>query len=50
VSGKVADYQSAIRPIANRRYAVAQIGNLLYRRLATGLSEIITATVTGLPQ
>src|SRR5690242_6715081 len=33
---KVADYQSAIQPIANRRYRVTQIGNLLYRRLATG--------------
>src|SRR5947208_14727755 len=31
-----ADCQSAIQPINNRRYSVAQTGSLLYRRLLTG--------------
>src|SRR5438477_356294 len=31
-----ADCQSAIQPIDNRRYSVAQTGSLLYRRLLTG--------------
>src|SRR6266513_4318900 len=31
-----ADCQSAIQPIDNRRYSVAQTGGLLYRRLLTG--------------
>src|SRR5947208_4240529 len=31
-----ADCQSAIQPIDNRRYNVAQTGSLLYRRLLTG--------------
>ena len=31
-----ADCQSAIQPIGNRRYSVAQTGSLLYRRLLTG--------------
>src|SRR5256885_7717177 len=31
-----ADCQSAIQPIDNRRYRVAQTGSLLYRRLLTG--------------
>ncbi|PYJ57821.1 MAG: hypothetical protein DME24_18215 [Verrucomicrobia bacterium] len=31
-----ADCQSAIQPIDNRRYGVAQTGSLLYRRLLTG--------------
>jgi len=31
-----ADCQSAIQPIDNRRYTVAQTGSLLYRRLLTG--------------
>src|SRR5256885_14559270 len=31
-----ADGQSAIQPIDNRRYSVAQTGSLLYRRLLTG--------------
>ena len=31
-----ADCQSAIQPINNRRYSVAQTGSLLYRRLLIG--------------
>ena len=31
-----ADCQSAIQPIDNRRYSVAQTGGLLYHRLLTG--------------
>ena len=37
-----ADCQSAIQPIDNRRYSVAQTGSLLYRRLLTGYAWATT--------
>jgi len=45
-----ADCQSAIQPIDNRRYSVAQTGSLLYRRLLTGYGSSSKARKPWPPQ